>query len=60
MDKRVKPKIDYYECRGCKRRISEIEFLKARYNYPCSGLWNKKCNQTLANYHPIYKEPQDG
>jgi hypothetical protein len=45
-------KIDYYECRECKYRISELEMNLMKINYPCAG----KCSSYIINYRPVYKK----
>ena len=50
--------VDYYECKGCKHRVAEIDFIQARFNYQCNGkiFDGRRCDWHLGNYKPIYKD----
>jgi len=58
--------IDYYKCKICGHRISEVQLESVGYNYPCNGTrlvfgWDGKvhserCDGSLRDYWPVYKE----
>lgn len=37
----------YHECPLCRHRITDVEFISCKYDYPCSG-----CNErNISEYH---------
>jgi len=56
--KKTKQVIIYYECKGCRHRITKEQFIQLRFDYSCNGQLslNRRCGYYLSDYKPVYKE----